>query len=224
MRATAHRLRPRARGFTLLEVMIAMAILVLALAALLGHEGVAIQMSDYSNKVSQATFLAQSKMLDVEHKILKESIDVLDNCEDGDFRDEGFRDYRWKACAYKIEITEGAGEQLTQRFIQLLSGFTGVDIANGGAEGMGGLERAVGQISMATGMIPAFLQQLEDQIRKVKLEITWKDMVGERTLVIERYVTQLGADAAGAPPPKDGEAQMGIDEAAKMQQGINPNQ
>ncbi len=214
------RRRPHARGFTLLEVMIAMSILILALAALLGHEGVAIQMSDYSNRVSQAAFLAQGKLLDVEHTVLKDSIDALDNCESGDFRDEGFRNFKWKACAYKLEIQEGASEQLTQRFLQLLSGFTGVDIGNGGAEGMGGLEQAVGQISMATSMIPTFLQQLEEQIRKVRLEVTWKDMVGERTLVIERFVTVLGADAAGTPPPADGAAAAGIDEVQKAQQGI----
>ena len=82
--------RRQQAGFTLLEVMIALAILAVALSALLGHEGVAVQMSDYSNKVSQANLLAYGKLLDMEHKLINDSIDVLDNCEDGDFRDEGF--------------------------------------------------------------------------------------------------------------------------------------
>ena len=47
-----------ARGFSLLEVLVAMAILVVALAALLGHQGVGIQMADFSNRVSQRGFVA----------------------------------------------------------------------------------------------------------------------------------------------------------------------
>ena len=208
-------------GFSLLELMIAMAILAFALVALLGHQGVAIQMSDYSNRVSQATFLAEGKMLDIEHKILKDSIDVIDNCEDGDFRAEGFRRYRWRACAFPLEIQEGAGEQLTERFSALFMGFMGGGGAGAGAGAMGGMnagmERAMGQIAMATGMVPTFLQQLEDKIRKVRLEVTWRDQVQERRLLIERFVTALGRDdAQGEPPPDD----LAREQAQEVQQEI----
>ena len=206
-----------ARGFTLLETLIAMAILVMALAALLGHQGVGIQMSDYSNRVSQATLLSQGKLLDVEQRILGESIDVFDNCEEGDFRREGFQQFRWKACAFKLEVGEGAAEALTEKFVSLLTGMAGLGGGMGAAAGgLGGganagdamsnnLEQAAGQMSMAAGMIPTFLQQLEDQIRKVRVEVSWKDMIGEREVVVERFITALGADPVGDPPPLDGE-------------------
>lgn len=222
------------RGFSLLELMVAMAILAFALVALLGHQGVAIQMSDYSNRVSQATFLAEGKMLDIEHKLLKDSIDSLDNCEDGDFREEGFRRYRWKACAFPLEIQEGAGEQLTERFSALFMGFAGGDAAGAGsamgASGAGaggmssGMERAMGQLAMATGMIPSFLQQLEDQIRKVRLEVTWRDQVQERRLLIERFITALGRDDASGEPPKDDLAreQAGQIQDEMMNNGVPP--
>ena len=106
-----------ARGFSLLEVLVAMAILVVALAALLGHQGVGIQMADFSNRVSQATMLAQGKMLDVEYALLTDSMDALDDCEDGDFREEGFRKFEWKACAYKLEMSDGAGDALAQQVL-----------------------------------------------------------------------------------------------------------
>ena len=105
--------RPQ-RGFTLLEVMIAMSILAMALVALLGHEGVAIQMSDYSNRLSQATLLAQGKFLDVEHTLLTDGMDTLDDCRDGDFRDEGFRRFEWKACGYPLEVAEGTADNLNE--------------------------------------------------------------------------------------------------------------
>ena len=85
------------RGFPLLEVMIALAIMTVALVVLLGHQSVAIQMSDFSNRVSQANLLAYGKIQDLRHVLVKDSIDVLDNCEQGDFSNEGFPRFSWEA-------------------------------------------------------------------------------------------------------------------------------
>ena len=87
-------------------------------------------MSDYSNKVSQANLLAYGKLLDMEHKLINDSIDVLDNCEDGDFRDEGFRRFNWKACAFKLEIAEGSEENIAEQVLSGIAGAFGVNLAN----------------------------------------------------------------------------------------------
>ena len=238
------------KGFTLLEILIAMSILAFALVTLMGHQGVVIQASDYSNRVSQAVFLLEGKLLDVKHKILTDSVDLYDNCEEGDFKDEGFRgrqsnQYRWKVCAFKLEIREGASEQLTERLSSLLMGAGGGEglggvgglgalggLGGSGANTMGnstqgtsGMERAMGQIAMATGMIPTFLQQLEDQIRKVQIEVSWRDQTQTRKVVLERFVTSLGADSSGGvPPPEDSlanENQTQIEDEM-IQQGAPP--
>ena len=47
------------KAFTLLEVMIAMALLAVGLAALIGHQAVAVQMSHSGNFLGQANLLAQ---------------------------------------------------------------------------------------------------------------------------------------------------------------------
>jgi prepilin-type N-terminal cleavage/methylation domain-containing protein len=213
------------RGFTLLELMIAMAILALSLVALLGHQSVAIQGGDFSNRVSQAAFLLEGKLLDVKHKILSESVDIYDNCEEGDFKDEGFRRrsemYRWKVCTFKLEIQEGASEQLTEQIGAALMGVGGEGAMGGGGlgalaaqQGMdpmdpnGQLGKMMGQIQMATGAIPMLLQQLEDKVRKVRIEVSWKDKTRDRRVLVERFVTSLGSDsAAGMPPPEDSIAQ-----------------
>ncbi len=204
-------------AFSLLELLVAMSILAFALVALLGHQGVSIQMSDYSNKMSQAIFLAESKLLDIENDILTYSIDAYDNCQEGNFKSEGLKKFKWKACTFKLEVAEGASEMITERFMSIFTGL-GAGLGEGGSgasdaskssstptpnssAGMGGgnpMEQAMGQVAMATGMIPSFLQQLQDQIRKVKLEITWKDSTQERRFVVERFITSLGSDL-GAP-------------------------
>ena len=207
----------QSKGFSLLEILIAMAILSFSLVALFGHQGVIIQSIDYSNRVSQAIFLLEGKLLDVKHKILTDSVDVYDNCDEGDFKDEGFRgrgiqEYRWKVCAFKLEIQDGASEQLTERLSSILmgAGDSGALSGLGGLGGLGGndpmagLERAQGQIAMASGMIPTFLQQLEDQIRKVQIEVYWRDQTQTRKVLLERFVTSLGSDSSGGePPPED---------------------
>lgn len=229
------------RGFSLLEILIAMAILSFSLVALFGHQGVIIQSVDYSNRVSQAIFLLEGKLLDIKHKILSDSIDVFDNCEEGDFKDEGFRgrgiqEYRWKVCAFKLEIQEGASEQLTERLSSLLmgvgegGGLGGLGAGGGlgglgGTDPMGGLERAQGQIAMASGMIPSFLQQLEDQIRKVQIEVSWRDQTQTRKVVLERFVTSLGSDSSGGePPPEDSLANENKNQLERemSNQGIPP--
>ena len=217
-----------ARGFSLLEVLVAMAILVVALAALLGHQGVGIHMADFSNRVSQATMLAQGKMLDVEYALLTDSMDALDDCEDGDFREEGFRKFEWKACAYKLEMSDGAGDALAQQVMGMLAGFQLPGAAAGAGDdpmaavGGGGLGASV---QMAMGALPTFLQLLEDKIRKVRVEVTWKDAVGERSIVLERFVTTLGEDRTGSVP-KDGEAEADpselLNQAIQNLPGGNP--
>lgn len=214
--------RDRQRGFTLLEVMIAMALLVVALAALLGHEAVAVQMSHYSNRVAQAALLAQGKLLEVEHTLKKDGMESFDDCRQGDFRAEGFRDFEWKACGFKVELAEGATEQMAEQVMGMIAGMgipglEGVDLgalAQGqvpedgeGGEAGARLAKMAGQFAMAMGAIPAFIQQLEDKVRKVRVEVTWKDALEERVLLIERFVTTLGSDPANEPPPPDGEAE-----------------
>lgn len=208
----------RRRGFTLLEVMIAMALLVVALAALMGHEAVAVQMSHFSNRVSQAALLAQGKLLDVENELKRDGMEAFDGCEEGDFRAEGYRDFKWKVCGFKLEFAEGSSEALAEQLLSMLGGM-GVGGLGGGGGDEGGdsgesnpandrLEKMAGQMGMALGAIPTFITQLEDKVRKVRLEVTWKDAVEERVLLIERFMTTLGTDPDNGPPPLDGAGEI----------------
>lgn len=193
------------RGFTLLEVLVAMSLLALGLSALLGHQAVSVQMSHSSNQLGQANLLAQGKLLDLEHTLTSESMDVLDNCEDGNFRKEDFDEFEWKACAYKLEIEDGAIEQIGEQLLSTLSGSMGLNFMD--TESLSDDQaKLLGQATQFLGAIPMFLQRLEDKVRKVRLEVTWNDSVGERSVVVERFVTSFGTSKKGAPPPKDGQA------------------
>jgi len=59
-------LSPRSKGFTLLEVMIALAILSLVAVAFLRTQAGSVRLADESNQISLATLLAQEKLAEVE--------------------------------------------------------------------------------------------------------------------------------------------------------------
>ncbi|MBE0500081.1 MAG: prepilin-type N-terminal cleavage/methylation domain-containing protein [Desulfuromonadales bacterium] len=56
----------RENGFTLLEVMIALAIIGIALVTLIGLETRTVQLAERQQRVTQATLLAQGKMTEIE--------------------------------------------------------------------------------------------------------------------------------------------------------------
>lgn len=105
------------RGTTLLEVMVALGILATAYVALLKVQSGAINLSTYGKQLTVATFLAQTKMEEVEEKLNKEGFPDMDDTEDGDFDDQGYPHFHFKLEVLKVELP------LDTAFDQLLSSF-----------------------------------------------------------------------------------------------------
>jgi len=82
-------------GFTLLEVMIAMAILAIALVAVFQSQSQSISMAGQARFATTASLLAQSKMAEVE---MMKPADI--NADSGEFGND-FHDYSWK-----VDVTE----------------------------------------------------------------------------------------------------------------------
>ena len=87
----------RARGFTLLETVIALAILGLALMAIFDLNAGAVANHAYTKKLTVATLLARSKMTDLEQKLYDDGFSNDDDEESGDFSDEGWSTFKWRA-------------------------------------------------------------------------------------------------------------------------------
>lgn len=80
-------------AFTLLEVMIALAIVGIALVALLSLNTRSIQVHSRLQKITQATLLAQEKMSETE--VLAETKSLAFSADDG-VCEPPFSDYRWQ--------------------------------------------------------------------------------------------------------------------------------
>jgi general secretion pathway protein I len=79
-------------GFTLLEVMVAVAIMAMVLVTLLGLKNRTMQDVALADHITTATMLTKRMMVDT---IVSKKLQPVE--EDGDFKDEdNFKDYVWK--------------------------------------------------------------------------------------------------------------------------------
>ncbi|MFL5457673.1 MAG: prepilin-type N-terminal cleavage/methylation domain-containing protein, partial [Myxococcales bacterium] len=101
------------RGFTLLEVMISLAILAVALVALSDLNGGAVQMQAYARRATQATLLLRGKMSDIEEQLQKEGFSDFSDDKHGTFDDdEGAQGYEWRAEILKPDVQMDASQLL----------------------------------------------------------------------------------------------------------------
>ncbi|MBI3353498.1 MAG: prepilin-type N-terminal cleavage/methylation domain-containing protein [Nitrospirae bacterium] len=79
----------RQKGFTLLEIMIALAILSLSLIALLSLRNSSIRLVEHSDRITTATLLAKAKMEE-----MPRSLQIGE--AEGGFDGDEFKGYKWK--------------------------------------------------------------------------------------------------------------------------------
>jgi len=90
---------PKSKGFTLLEVMIAVAILAMVLISLLGLKNRSMQDVMRAERITTATLLAKRLMTDP--VMTKQQVGE----EEGVFPEEIFKDYQWKKTVSPTPIT-----------------------------------------------------------------------------------------------------------------------
>jgi general secretion pathway protein I len=119
---------PQQNGFTLLEVMIALAIISIALISLLSLATSSINVNARLQKITQATLLAQEKMTDVEAKIRNSNTESPD--EEGEFN-EPFVEFRWRTVFEEtpfpplrmVTVIVAWGEEAQNEAVQISSFF-----------------------------------------------------------------------------------------------------
>ena len=82
------------KGFTLLEITIALAILAMSVTILIDAQGSAAWMIDDTNNIRVATLLAEEKMTEAHLRLEEEGWKDSDIEENGDFADFGSEDWR----------------------------------------------------------------------------------------------------------------------------------
>jgi general secretion pathway protein I len=156
--------RARSGGFTLLEVMVALAILASTLVVLLQIITNNVRATNHAKMTTAATLLARGKMIDIEDVILENGFSTDNELEHGTFRDQSYPDFRWESSIERIELPTDmkqlAEEQATDssKSKDPMQALTGM---------MGGL--------MSSFMEPIRVG-LEESVRRVTVKVIWNEL------------------------------------------------
>lgn len=156
--------RARGGGFTLLEVMVALAILAMTLVVLLEIVTNNVRATNHSKMTTTATFLARAKMIEVEDLMLDNGFSDSGESESGTFKDQGSPGFRWEYSIERIELptdmtqkAQAEAQEQTQSAtdpMAMMSGFLG-------------------------GMMSSFIEPirigLEESVRKVTVRVIWDE-------------------------------------------------
>lgn len=207
---SARRLSP-GRGLTLVEVMIALAILGLGLVILIKSVATNVAASSSSYYMGVVTDLTRGKMYDLEEKLLDEGFQDAEQEEEGDFDEEGYPRIKWKAVIEPVELPSyeklmalangggdgdgsgagagaGAGGATDKFQSSALGGMMGMFGGGGGGDSA--------QEAQTGGFIQAqytLIQNvLKASIRKITLTVSWSTGIHDEKIEVILYVTDPG--------------------------------
>ncbi len=192
--------RAPSSGFTLLEVMIALAILAMSLITLSNSYQNSVRAASRSRLMTVATLLARYKMVEVEDDLFKDGFSDFEEEETGDFKDEDFDRYTYVLKVDKVELPKSVNNQEATALMGSSTGGSSSSSSSGGSSSpldmLGG-----GMLSQSYDMIR---KVLEKSIRRVQLSVKWKEGAIGREVTVVAYFTDarsIGAAASGQITP-----------------------
>jgi len=170
------------RGFSLLEVMIAMAILSGALTGLTLTLGRAVRAANHARLMTTATFLCRAKLVELEDKFIIDGFtDEAGNAEkhgdfkEGPYKDDAFKRYTWTTIVDKIRLPnaqdmQAAATKLIQDRQQAGSSGSSSPSSSSSSDPTGG-----GLGSTMGSMLGPVKEMLEQGIRRVTVRVEWNE-------------------------------------------------
>ncbi len=229
------------RGFSLLEVMVALAIFGLMISGILAAQGGLAASNKKAANMGQATTLARCKMTELEEKMMKLGFPALDDIDNGVLCCEG-AEMTTFTCDYKVEkiilpdppqssadLDGGAAAKLLGMTADGGAPSAALDFDGGGLGAMStmlgaqtGSGGAAGLVDMAMGIVyPMMKPMMEASIRKITVTVRWKEGPNPNEFVLAQYITspQSGGFMTGmfgdaGPPPPGGASSAGSNPAS----------
>jgi len=195
------------RGFTLLEMMIAMAILAGALTWVTVAISRNIKAENHAKLMTTATFLARAKMIQTEDDLRDKGFGEFEKTLQGSFDDRGFQRFTWQVLVDKVELPSVEQVQtIMGKANEVKDAVTGNTSPSPSPSNSNPLSAGAAAMSGQFGMIKDVLEQ---GIRRVTVKILWREGSTEQTLDLVAYYTdpkrvdqaiQIGAAVPGTTP------------------------
>ena len=166
------------KGFTLIEVMIAMAIMVLAFTSILAVESGSIHASARAKEMNIVAMLAKNQMIETEFKIEGKPFGEVQKEEAGKF-EPPYEDYQWKTTVKEL-VFPGLG-----------SLFSGGGAGSGDPKSGSSSSDNSGGGQMMETFGKLMTQFLSKAIREVTVTVLWSHGSGDQTFSLTTYWVDL---------------------------------
>lgn len=173
--------RQNDRGFTLLEVMAAVAILALTLVVLLSVITNNMRATAHARMLTTATFLARGKIVSLEDGLIEKGFQDLDEADEGTFADDGFRDFSWTTAIEKIQLPTDMAQ-------------TAQKAAGDKSQTQQGKDPMQALTGMVGGLMGMFIEPvrigLQESVRRITVRVFWNERKRpEQSIDVITYVT-----------------------------------
>lgn len=173
-------MRPHAQGFTLVEIMISIAILAVGLVSLYTAQGNSLRASGTAERTELAAMLAREKMtekmMEIEEGMEKGAFPEDKVEETGEF-ERPFEDYRWEYTVRKVEIPIAGGE----------SG----EGEGGGEADPRGSENNQAPASAQANVAKIVSKKIAESVREINIRVIWEELGEEQSIKVTSHVSQL---------------------------------
>jgi general secretion pathway protein I len=213
-----------ARGFTLLEVMVALAVLALALTAASDVVGGALRNHVRARQLDVATILARGKLAEIEASFEYDGFRDFDQKEDGTFEAEGHPEVKWQSEALKPQLELGA-DAVLRALTGIDGGVAGLLGLQGGQAGQAGAAGAAAKVGLsgmtgptsapaggmtgpAVGLIQQQLaglgEQIKQGVRELRLTVSWPDGKATESFTVVTWLVVLTPGSQKTQQPATG--------------------
>ncbi|MBN2694546.1 prepilin-type N-terminal cleavage/methylation domain-containing protein [bacterium] len=155
------------KGFTILEVVVAMMIFAIAVSSMISSMGEGAVLTYESKDIITAAYLAEERIFEIERKLEKDGYPEDDFEDKGEFEGEAFEKYTWIERIKKVEIPDDIATMT-----KLLMGGESEESADGLTTQN---TQASTFISMISPIIQTIFDLFESSIREVEVEVLWED-------------------------------------------------
>ena len=173
--------RRASRGFSLLEVVISLAILAMSLTVLLQAQASGMQNAGRARDLTVVSLLARGKMIDIEQKLFHDGFTLNTIEEDGDFRDEGHPEITWNYKVAEVQLDLGR----LSAMCDMLGG--GGEKGKKGDAGGNDCEAMLGGLGASLG---GFTDEIGRSLRLVALDVGWSEGKFKQSMKVHAMVTR----------------------------------